>query len=45
MISFGQESAFAPRGGFQWLSYALVIAGWILATTVFAGVTRTVNRQ
>ncbi|WP_020135568.1 hypothetical protein [Streptomyces sp. 351MFTsu5.1] len=45
VISFGQEGAFAPRGGYQWLSYALVIAGWILATTVFAGVTRTVNRQ
>ncbi|MEU6350972.1 membrane-associated oxidoreductase [Streptomyces sp. NPDC047072] len=45
VISFGQEGAFAPRGVYQWLSYALVIAGWILATTVFAGVTRTVNRQ
>ncbi|MEU5043700.1 translocation/assembly module TamB domain-containing protein [Streptomyces griseorubiginosus] len=45
VISFGQEGAFAPSGGYQWLSYALIIAGWILATTVFAGVTRTVNRQ
>lgn len=45
VISFGQESAFAPQGWYQSLSYALVIAGWILATTVFAGVTRTVNRQ
>jgi hypothetical protein len=45
VISFGQEGAFAPKGGYQWLSYALVIAGWILATTVFAGVTRTVSRQ
>ncbi|MER5216540.1 membrane-associated oxidoreductase [Streptomyces sp. NPDC002838] len=45
VISFGQEGAFAPREGYQTLSYALVIAGWILATTVFAGVTRTVSRQ
>ncbi|MCT9082557.1 membrane-associated oxidoreductase [Streptomyces fulvoviolaceus] len=45
VISFGQESAFAPKDGYQALSYALVIAGWILATTVFAGVTRTVSRQ
>ncbi|MFI0543836.1 membrane-associated oxidoreductase [Streptomyces sp. WSLK1-3] len=45
VISFGQEGAFAPRGWYQSLSYALVIAGWILATTVFAGVTLTVNRQ
>lgn len=45
VISFGQEPAFAPEGGQQWLSYVLVLAGWILATTVVAGVTRTVNRQ
>ncbi|KOG42872.1 hypothetical protein [Streptomyces resistomycificus] len=45
VISFGQEGAFAPEGGYQTLSYALVIAGWILATTVFTGVTRTVSRQ
>lgn len=45
VISFGQEGAFAPKGWYQTLSYALVIAGWILATTVFAGVSRTVSRQ
>jgi hypothetical protein len=45
VISFGQEPAFAPQGGQQWLSYVLVLTGWILATTVVAGVTRTVNRQ
>ncbi|NUP15286.1 MAG: membrane-associated oxidoreductase [Streptomyces sp.] len=45
VISFGQEPAFAPEGGQQWLSYVLVLTGWILATTVIAGVTRTVSRQ
>lgn len=45
VISFGQESAFAPTGGYQWLSYALVLTGWILATTVVTGITRTVSRQ
>lgn len=45
IISFGQESAFAPVGWHQWLSYTLIITGWILATTIVAGVTRTVNRQ
>ncbi|MEU6878628.1 membrane-associated oxidoreductase [Streptomyces sp. NPDC046712] len=45
VINFGQESAFAPDGGHQWLSYALIITGWILATTIAAGVTRTVSRQ
>ncbi|MFJ3520675.1 membrane-associated oxidoreductase [Streptomyces sp. NPDC090131] len=45
IISFGQESAFAPVGWHQWLSYTLIITGWILATTIVAGVTRTVSRQ
>jgi hypothetical protein len=45
VISFGQEGAFAPDGWYRTLSYALVIAGWILATTVVAGMTRTISRQ
>ncbi|MGW7381159.1 membrane-associated oxidoreductase [Streptomyces sp. NPDC054794] len=45
IIDFGQESAFAPAGWYQWLSYALIITGWILATTIVTGVTRTVSRQ
>ncbi|GKQ41862.1 membrane-associated oxidoreductase [Streptomyces sp. A012304] len=45
VISFGQESAFAPSGWHQTLSYVLIVTGWILATTVVAGVTRTVSRQ
>jgi hypothetical protein len=45
VISFGQETAFAPEGGHQFLSYVLVITGWVLATAVLAGVTRTVSRS
>ncbi|MDX3281428.1 pentapeptide repeat-containing protein [Streptomyces scabiei] len=45
IIDFGQERAFAPEGPGQWLSYLLVITGWILATTVVTGVTRAVSRQ
>ncbi|EFL36098.1 membrane-associated oxidoreductase [Streptomyces viridochromogenes DSM 40736] len=45
VISFGQEGAFAPTGGYQWLAYALVLTGWLLATTVLTGITRTVSRQ
>ncbi|MEU2057661.1 membrane-associated oxidoreductase [Streptomyces bungoensis] len=45
VIDFGQESAFAPEGWYQWLSYGLIITGWILATAIVAGVTRTVSRQ
>ncbi len=45
VITFGQETAYAPEGWAQWLAYVLVLAGWVLATTVLAGVTRTVSRQ
>ncbi|MER6208540.1 membrane-associated oxidoreductase [Streptomyces sp. NPDC001642] len=45
VISFGQEEAFAPEGWYQYLAYGLIITGWILATTVVTGVTRTVSRQ
>ncbi|MFE0020266.1 hypothetical protein [Amycolatopsis sp. NPDC059021] len=45
IVDFGQAKAVNPHGGYQWLSYALVAAGWILATTVVAGITRTINRR
>jgi hypothetical protein len=45
IISFGQEGAFDPHGWQQWLAAGLVLAGWILATTVVAGVTRVLSRQ
>ncbi|MFC3576739.1 membrane-associated oxidoreductase [Streptomyces yaanensis] len=45
IIDFGQESAFAPHGWYQWLSYLLIATGWVLATTIAAGITRSLNRQ
>ncbi|MFG2646896.1 membrane-associated oxidoreductase [Streptomyces sp. NPDC048436] len=45
IIDFGQESAYAARGAFQWFGYALVIMGWTLATTIAAGITRAISRQ
>ncbi|GAA3956256.1 hypothetical protein GCM10022384_06810 [Streptomyces marokkonensis] len=45
VVSFGQENAFAPEGGHQTLSYVLIITGWVLATTVITGLTRTVSRN
>ncbi|WP_459737184.1 membrane-associated oxidoreductase [Streptomyces sp. E-15] len=45
VVDFGQGSAFAPRGWYQWLSYLLIATGWVLATTIAAGVTRSLNRQ
>ncbi|MFF4029848.1 oxidoreductase [Streptomyces sviceus] len=45
VITFGQEAAFAPRGPGQWLAHGLTAAGWILATTVTAGISRAISRQ
>ncbi|MEU1800273.1 membrane-associated oxidoreductase [Streptomyces sp. NPDC019937] len=45
IIGFGQESAFAPQGAYQWLSYLLIVTGWILATTTAAGISRSLSRQ
>ncbi|GIJ47691.1 oxidoreductase [Virgisporangium aliadipatigenens] len=45
LIDFGQERAFVPRDGTEWLAYALTAAGWILATTIAAGATRALRRE
>ncbi|AXE25635.1 membrane-associated oxidoreductase [Streptomyces globosus] len=45
IIGFGQEQAFAPRGWAQWLSYLLIVTGWVLATTTAAGISRSLRRQ
>lgn len=45
LVDLGQEHAFNPAGAFQWVSYALIAAGWILVTTIAAGVARTVSRS
>jgi hypothetical protein len=45
IVSFGQKDAFNPLGWQHWLAAALTAAGWILATTIAAGVTRVLSRQ
>ncbi|QFG24399.1 membrane-associated oxidoreductase [Actinomadura sp. WMMB 499] len=45
IIDFGQQKAFKPAGWHQWLGYTLISTGWVLATTIAAGVTRTLSRQ
>ncbi|MFK0237224.1 membrane-associated oxidoreductase [Streptomyces vinaceus] len=45
IVGFGQEGAFAPNGWYQWLSYVLIVTGWVLATTTAAGVSRSLQRQ
>ncbi len=43
LIDFGQEQHFTPRGATVWFAYFLIAAGWALATTVAAGITRTLR--
>ncbi|HEX6686557.1 MAG TPA: pentapeptide repeat-containing protein [Candidatus Limnocylindrales bacterium] len=45
LVEFGQEGAFEPQGNYRWLMYALMATGWILATTVAAGIARSVRRD
>ncbi len=44
IVDLGQQSAFNPAGAMQWLSYGLIAAGWVLATTVVAGAARVLGR-
>ncbi|MGW0568923.1 hypothetical protein [Streptomyces tauricus] len=45
VASFGQEGAFNPAGRQQWFAAALIAAGWVLATTIATGITRTLSRR
>lgn len=45
VIDFGQQNEFSPQGARAWLAYGLIAAGWILATTIAAGITRVLRRQ
>ncbi|MFI6922773.1 hypothetical protein ACIBIZ_22720 [Nonomuraea spiralis] len=44
IIDFGQEKAYNPQGGAQWLAWGLIVAGWVLATTIATGLTRSLRR-
>lgn len=45
VVGFGQEQAFSPTGWQQWLAAALMASGWVLATTIATGLTRTLSRR
>ncbi|MFD6892050.1 hypothetical protein [Streptomyces sp. NPDC059957] len=42
---FGRRSAWHWTGATQWLAYLLIAIGWLLTTTVVAGISRTLNRN
>ncbi|MCO6011262.1 hypothetical protein NE236_40565 [Actinoallomurus purpureus] len=46
IIDLGQRKAYLPPAGWlQWLMYGFVVLGWVLATTIAAGITRALRRQ
>ncbi|MYU21579.1 oxidoreductase [Streptomyces sp. SID8352] len=45
VIDLGQVGFWHLRGPWKWLAAALVLVGWILATTVAAGATRLLRRS
>ncbi|MEV6687928.1 oxidoreductase [Streptomyces sp. NPDC051130] len=44
VIDLGHEGQWKPGGAWQWCASALVVLGWILATTVAAGASRLLRR-
>ncbi|MER6331585.1 oxidoreductase [Streptomyces sp. NPDC001034] len=44
VIDLGQVGEWQLRGAWQWLAAAMILLGWILATTVAAGATRLLRR-
>ncbi len=45
IVDFGQGDAFQPAGWQRWLAYLLISTGWLLATTIAAGLTHTLRRD
>ncbi|MEV0966053.1 oxidoreductase [Streptomyces sp. NPDC049910] len=45
VINLGQDGHWRLEGHWQWLAAALVLLGWILATTVAAGASRLLRRS
>lgn len=45
IVDFGHKNRWHFDGASQWIAAGLVAAGWILATTVAAGVTRMLRRS
>jgi hypothetical protein len=43
--AFGERTAFDPAGITQWVADGLVAAGWILATALVTGVSRSLGRD
>ncbi|WP_460958440.1 hypothetical protein [Parasphingorhabdus pacifica] len=45
IVNLGHDVMWRAQGPSQWITVGLIAAGWILATTVAAGITRTLRRN
>jgi hypothetical protein len=45
IVDFGHKNRWRFEGASQWITAGLVASGWILATTVAAGITRMLRRS
>ena len=45
ILDLGQEKAFLTSGVAQWITWVAALAGWVLATTVIAAISRILIRQ
>ncbi|MEV4417479.1 hypothetical protein [Catellatospora sp. NPDC049609] len=45
LVDFGQEHAYHPESPLNWLAYALIVSGLVLATTIAAAATRMLRRD
>lgn len=44
VVEFGQEGAWRLHGGLSWMTWGYVAAGWILTTSIIAGLSRLLKR-
>jgi hypothetical protein len=44
IVDFGNKNRWQTPGASQWIASGLIVTGWILATTVAAGMTRMLKR-
>ncbi|MEC4017918.1 oxidoreductase [Streptomyces sp. H27-D2] len=45
VIDLGQDGYWRQQGLYQWAAAAMILLGWVLATTVAAGASRLLRRQ
>ncbi|MEU5690688.1 hypothetical protein [Actinosynnema sp. NPDC020468] len=44
IVDFGNKNRWQTPGASQWIAAGLIVTGWLLATTVAAGITRMLKR-